>query len=118
MLPLILLAAAATSTAAASGDCCPLALVAYYFTAESNLNFIASLFTLPDYAALLPYKPNITDPNYIVTGARVSVPFRCSCLHLLLRVDLPDRQLLVRAATRGCRLGTGCSSPTRFGKGR
>ncbi|CAN6196576.1 unnamed protein product [Urochloa humidicola] len=86
MLPLLLLVTAAASTAAASGDgCrdgCPLALAAYYFTAESNLSFIASIFNLPDYAALLPYNPNITDPNYIVTGVRISVPFRCSCLAL------------------------------------
>ncbi|CAL5063457.1 unnamed protein product [Urochloa decumbens] len=88
MLPLLplLLAATAASTAAASGEgCragCPLALAAYYFTAESNLSFIASLFNLPDYTTLLPYNPNITDPNYIVTGVRVSVPFRCSCLAL------------------------------------
>ncbi|CAL5087414.1 unnamed protein product [Urochloa decumbens] len=85
LLPL-LLAATAASTAAASGDgCsagCPLALAAYYFTAESNLSFIASLFNLPDHTTLLPYNPNITDPNYIVTGVRVSVPFRCSCLAL------------------------------------
>ncbi|CAM0148772.1 unnamed protein product [Urochloa decumbens] len=88
MLPLLplLLAATAASTAAASGEgcraVCPLALAAYYFTAESNLSFIASLFNLPDYTTLLPYNPNITDPNYIVTGVRVSVPFRCSCLAL------------------------------------
>ncbi|XP_012698791.1 lysM domain receptor-like kinase 10 isoform X1 [Setaria italica] len=86
MLPLLLLVAGAASTAAASGDgCrvgCPLALAAYYFTAESNLTFIASLFNFPDYTALLPYNPNITDPNYIVTGARISVPFTCSCLAL------------------------------------
>ncbi|XP_062199679.1 lysM domain receptor-like kinase 10 isoform X2 [Phragmites australis] len=86
MLPLLLLVAGAASTAAASGDgCrvgCPLALAAYYFSADSNLTFIASLFGF-DYTALLPYNPAITDSNYIVTGVRVSVPFRCSCLALL-----------------------------------
>jgi len=85
-LLILLLIAGAACTAAASGDgCragCPLALAAYYFTAESNLTFVASLFNFPDYAALLPYNPDITDPNYIVTGVRVRVPFRCSCLAL------------------------------------
>ncbi|KAL6656310.1 hypothetical protein ACP70R_007136 [Stipagrostis hirtigluma subsp. patula] len=87
MLPLLLLAgAAATATAAAAGDSCrvgcPLALAAYYFSGDSNLTFIASLFGIPDYHALLPYNPAITDPDYIITGDRVSVPFRCSCLSL------------------------------------
>ncbi|GJN38508.1 hypothetical protein PR202_gb27557 [Eleusine coracana subsp. coracana] len=84
--PLLLLVAAAVAPAQASGDgCsvgCPLALAAYYFSAESNLSFIASLFGIRDYSALLPYNPSITNPNYIVTGDRVSVPFRCSCLSL------------------------------------
>ncbi|WVZ65510.1 hypothetical protein U9M48_014860 [Paspalum notatum var. saurae] len=89
MLPLILLLVAgggASSTAEASGDgCrvgCPLALASYYFSAESNLTFIASLFNFPDYTPLLPYNPNITDPNYVLTGTRVSVPFNCSCRSL------------------------------------
>ncbi|TVU08792.1 hypothetical protein EJB05_42205, partial [Eragrostis curvula] len=87
MLPFLLLVAGAASAppASASEGCrvgCPLALAAYYFSAESNLTFIASLFGFPNYSALLPYNPNITDPNYIVTGDRVSVPFRCSCLSL------------------------------------
>ncbi|CAN6174957.1 unnamed protein product, partial [Urochloa humidicola] len=86
-IALPLLAAAAVSTAAACGDGCPLAVAAYYFTAESNLTFIASLFNLPDprlrrAAPQQPPTPNITDPNCIVSSARVSVPFRCSCLAL------------------------------------
>nr|CAB3457558.1 unnamed protein product [Digitaria exilis] len=82
---LIFLVAGAASAATASGDgChdgCSLALAAYYFSGESNLTFIASLFNFPDYTALLPYNPN-TNSDYIVTGDRISVPFRCSCLKL------------------------------------
>ncbi|KAL6601251.1 hypothetical protein ACP70R_044471 [Stipagrostis hirtigluma subsp. patula] len=83
MLPLLLLAGAAATAAAVGDGCrvgCPLALAAYYFSGDSNLTFIASLFGIPDYHALLPYNPAITDPDYIITGDRVSVPFRCSCL--------------------------------------
>ncbi|XP_021310111.1 chitin elicitor receptor kinase 1 isoform X2 [Sorghum bicolor] len=87
MLPLLLvLLTGATPAVSASGDgCragCPLALAAYYFSAESNLTFIASLFGIADYTKLLPYNPDIADPNYIVTGYRVIVPFPCSCLGL------------------------------------
>ncbi|ONM56279.1 Chitin elicitor receptor kinase 1 [Zea mays] len=87
MLPLLLaLLTGAAPTVSASGDgCrvgCPLALAAYYFSAESNLSFIASLFGIADHNKLLPYNPGIVDPNYIVTGERVSVPFPCSCLGL------------------------------------
>ncbi|CAD6218526.1 unnamed protein product [Miscanthus lutarioriparius] len=42
----------------------------------------ASLFGIADYTKLLPYNPDIADPNYIVTGYRVIVPFPCSCLGL------------------------------------
>ncbi|CAN6227396.1 unnamed protein product [Urochloa humidicola] len=42
MLPLILLAAGTASMVATSGDNCPLALVAYYFSTESNLSLVAS----------------------------------------------------------------------------
>jgi chitin elicitor receptor kinase 1 len=31
---------------------------------------------------VLPYNPSITDANFILTGDRISVPFRCSCLSL------------------------------------
>ncbi|CAD6224281.1 unnamed protein product [Miscanthus lutarioriparius] len=87
MLPLLLvLLTGAAPTVSASGDgCrvgCPLALAAYYFSDESNLTFIASIFGIADYTKLLPYNPDIADPNYIVTGYRVSVPFPCSCLGL------------------------------------
>lgn len=91
MLPLLLLLVAAAATAAAPARAsggegcragCPLALAAYYFSAESNLSFIASLFGIHDYAALLPYNPSVADPDYIVTGARISVPFACACLSL------------------------------------
>ncbi|XP_066399745.1 lysM domain receptor-like kinase 10 [Miscanthus floridulus] len=87
MLPLLLvLLTGAAPTVSASGDgCrvgCPLSLAAYYFSDESNLTFIASLFGIADYTKLLPYNPDIADPNYIVTGYRVSVPFPCSCLGL------------------------------------
>ncbi|KAF0914392.1 hypothetical protein E2562_028484 [Oryza meyeriana var. granulata] len=78
--------AVAAAAVAASGDgCragCPLALAAYYFSPESNLTFIASLFGIGDYQALLPYNPAITNPDYVVTGDRVYVPFPCSCLAL------------------------------------
>ncbi|KAL6845939.1 hypothetical protein ACP4OV_023387 [Aristida adscensionis] len=87
LLPLLLIAGAAAAAEAAGDGCrvgCPLALAAYYFSGDANLTltFIASLFGIPDYRTLLPFNPAITDPDYVVTGYRVSVPFRCSCLAL------------------------------------
>ncbi|CAO2178781.1 unnamed protein product [Urochloa humidicola] len=83
---LLLLVEAATSTVSASGGgCrigCPLALAAYYFSPVSNLTFIASLFGIADANKLLPYNPDIANPNYVVIGYRVIVPFPCSCLGL------------------------------------
>uniref|UniRef100_A0A0E0EH22 non-specific serine/threonine protein kinase n=1 Tax=Oryza meridionalis TaxID=40149 RepID=A0A0E0EH22_9ORYZ len=53
----------------------------------SNLTFIATIFAIGGgggggYQVLLPYNPAITNPDYVVTGDRVLVPFPCSCLGL------------------------------------
>jgi chitin elicitor receptor kinase 1 len=84
MFPPLLLLVASAAVASADGCTvgCPLALAAYYISAQDNLSFIASLFGYPDYQAVLPYNPSITDPNFILTGDRITVPFRCSCLSL------------------------------------
>uniref|UniRef100_A0A0E0QTM8 non-specific serine/threonine protein kinase n=1 Tax=Oryza rufipogon TaxID=4529 RepID=A0A0E0QTM8_ORYRU len=89
-LPALLIGACAFAAAAvaASGDgCragCSLAIAAYYFSEGSNLTFIATIFAIGGggYQALLPYNPAITNPDYVVTGDRVLVPFPCSCLGL------------------------------------
>uniref|UniRef100_A0A0E0EH21 non-specific serine/threonine protein kinase n=1 Tax=Oryza meridionalis TaxID=40149 RepID=A0A0E0EH21_9ORYZ len=92
-LPALLIGACAFAAAAvaASGDgCragCPLAIAAYYFSEGSNLTFIATIFAIGGgggggYQVLLPYNPAITNPDYVVTGDRVLVPFPCSCLGL------------------------------------
>uniref|UniRef100_A0A0E0M386 non-specific serine/threonine protein kinase n=1 Tax=Oryza punctata TaxID=4537 RepID=A0A0E0M386_ORYPU len=78
-------AAAAAAVAAAGDGCragCPLAIAAYYFSEGSNLTFIATIFGIGGggYQALLPYNPAITNPDYVVTGDRVYVPFPCFCL--------------------------------------
>uniref|UniRef100_J3MZ40 LYK3/RLK10-like LysM domain-containing protein n=1 Tax=Oryza brachyantha TaxID=4533 RepID=J3MZ40_ORYBR len=86
LLVLLVLLVGGCAAAASSGDgCragCPLALAAYYFSEWSNLTFIASIFGIGDYQELLPYNPAITNPDYVVTGDRVYVPFPCSCLAL------------------------------------
>jgi chitin elicitor receptor kinase 1 len=87
-LPALLIGACAAAAVAAAGDgCragCSLAIAAYYFSEGSNLTFIATIFAIGGggYQALLPYNPAITNPDYVVTGDRVLVPFPCSCLGL------------------------------------
>ncbi|KAG8057362.1 hypothetical protein GUJ93_ZPchr0002g26594 [Zizania palustris] len=86
LLTLLVVGVFGAAPVAASGDgCragCQLSLAAYYFSGDSNLSFVASLFGMADYRALLPYNPAITNPDYVVTGVRVNAPFPCYCRSL------------------------------------
>ncbi|KAA8515542.1 hypothetical protein F0562_018847 [Nyssa sinensis] len=56
------------------------ALASYYVSSESNLTFIAQILS-SSISEILSYNREIINPDYIVTGSRVNVPFSCSCVH-------------------------------------
>ncbi|KAA8515541.1 hypothetical protein F0562_018848 [Nyssa sinensis] len=56
------------------------ALASYYVSSESNLTFISQILS-SSISEILSYNREITNPDYIVTGSRVNVPFSCSCVH-------------------------------------
>ncbi|KAA8515547.1 hypothetical protein F0562_018842 [Nyssa sinensis] len=65
-----------------SGECN--ALASYYVRPGSNLTFISKILSSP-ISEIHSYNreitnPEITNPDYIVTGSRVNVPFSCGCV--------------------------------------
>ncbi|KAK9084782.1 hypothetical protein Sjap_025193 [Stephania japonica] len=58
---------------------CDLALASYTFSRYSNLSYVADLMhTTPQ--SILLYNPQIPNVNYVVTGERANIPFKCDCI--------------------------------------
>ncbi|KAK1295313.1 Chitin elicitor receptor kinase 1 [Acorus calamus] len=78
---LLLISIALSSMAAAAADCrkgCDLALASYYITDNVNLTYIASLFG--ESSNRIASFNNLANADYLLTGDRIRVPFRCDCL--------------------------------------
>ncbi|MQM09262.1 hypothetical protein Taro_042132 [Colocasia esculenta] len=56
---------------------CDLALASYYVSEDDVVSTIAPLFGI-GYKDVLPYN-SLTSPDFILTGSRLSIPFRCGC---------------------------------------
>ncbi|MBA0871666.1 hypothetical protein Goshw_028765 [Gossypium schwendimanii] len=59
---------------------CSLAFASYYVWEGSNLTYISTLFNKP-ISDILPYNPTVSNPDQIVIGTRIHVPFSCDCLN-------------------------------------
>lgn len=57
---------------------CDLALASYNVWENATLSFIATTFSR-DISEIRSFNPQITDPDLIVAGERVNVPFSCAC---------------------------------------
>ncbi|KAK9133245.1 hypothetical protein Scep_012773 [Stephania cephalantha] len=59
---------------------CHVSLASYFIWEGSNLTYISRLFSTP-IPKILPYNPNIPNPDTIQSGTRVNIPFSCYCIN-------------------------------------
>ncbi|GLT33536.1 hypothetical protein SLA2020_081160 [Shorea laevis] len=73
------------SCCSVQGKCrsgCDLALASYYVSddASDDIDNISTIFHLK-ISEILPYNPQIKNPDYIATNDRIKLPFSCDCLN-------------------------------------
>ncbi|RWR77550.1 Pkinase domain-containing protein/LysM domain-containing protein [Cinnamomum micranthum f. kanehirae] len=59
-------------------------VASFYITEGENLTYIAQLFNIPvkdRHSMILPYNPQVTNGDNILTGDRLNIPFSCNCLN-------------------------------------
>ncbi|KAK4486834.1 hypothetical protein RD792_006576 [Penstemon davidsonii] len=56
------------------------ALASYYIWEGSNLTFISSIFSTTS-NNIVSFNPQITNPDLIIAGERLEVPFSCNCVN-------------------------------------
>lgn len=59
---------------------CKLAIASYYVWQGSNLSYISNILGQST-ENIVPYNPNISNPNSIQFDSRVDVPFSCDCIN-------------------------------------
>ncbi|THG21155.1 hypothetical protein TEA_009523 [Camellia sinensis var. sinensis] len=59
---------------------CDLAIASYYVWEGSNLTYITNIFT-KKLSQILPYNPDIHNPDSSLMGTRIHVPFSCECMN-------------------------------------
>ncbi|KAK9155568.1 hypothetical protein Sjap_003048 [Stephania japonica] len=59
---------------------CHVSLASYFIWEGSNLTYISHLFSTP-IPHILPYNPNIPNPDTIQSETRVNIPFSCDCIN-------------------------------------